>query len=198
MQQHMQEHRRRAEQLESLIQEVATFPDMQARATTEELLQTLLDLYGEGLARILELTQRAEAEGSTVAGTLIETFANDELIASLLLLHGLHPLDVATRITHALTELQPYLKKQSSNAELLSIENGIAFLRLTPLSSGCHSCSSTPEMLKSALEEAIYTAAPELEGVHIEDVSEQRTKPGQPVLFMPLRRHNVQKSMRST
>jgi hypothetical protein len=57
MQQDLQERQLRAERIEMLIQAVAEFPDPRARATTEELVQTLLDMYGEGLARILELTE---------------------------------------------------------------------------------------------------------------------------------------------
>lgn len=63
MQQDMQERQRRADRIEALIQEVATFSDSQARATTEELIQALLDMYGEGLAKILELTEQTEASG---------------------------------------------------------------------------------------------------------------------------------------
>ncbi len=85
MPQDMHEHQQRAARLEALIQEVAAFPDAQARATTEELIQTLLDMYGEGLARILDLTAQSEAPG------LIEMFANDDLVSSLFLLQVVPP-----------------------------------------------------------------------------------------------------------
>src|SRR5213082_2432546 len=98
MPQKAQEHRRLAARIETLVQEVAAFPDPHARATTEELIQALLDMYGEGLARILELTAQSEASGHA----LIETFAGDELVSSLFLLHGLHPIDLGTRIARAL------------------------------------------------------------------------------------------------
>src|SRR5256712_13067666 len=106
MQQDLQEHQRRAARMEALIQEVATFPDPQARATTEELIQALLDMYGEGLARMLELTAQSEASGYA----LIETLASDDLLSSLFLLHGIHPIDIETRIVQALDEVRPYLK----------------------------------------------------------------------------------------
>src|SRR5437899_11975455 len=103
MPQKAQEHRRLAARIETLVQQVAAFPDPQARATTEELVQALLDMYGEGLARLLELTAQSEASGYK----LIETFAGDELLSSLFLLHGLHPIDIETRIARALDEVRP-------------------------------------------------------------------------------------------
>jgi len=106
MQQDVQEHQRRAARIESLIQEVATFPDPHAREATDELLQALLDMYGEGLARVLDITE----EKGAVGRTLIESFVSDDLLSSLFLLHGRHPIDIETRLTHALDEVRPYLK----------------------------------------------------------------------------------------
>src|SRR5437016_11715445 len=105
MPQEVQEHNQRAARIETLVQEVAAFPDPHARATAEELVQALLDMYGEGLARMLELTAEMGASGLA----LIETFAGDDLLGSLFLLHGLHPLDIETRIARALVEVRPYL-----------------------------------------------------------------------------------------
>ena len=90
MPQEVQEPQDRATRIETLLQEVASFSDARARATTEELVQALLDMYGEGLSRLLEIT--ADSEVSGIA--LIDTFARDELLSSLFMLHGLHPLDL--------------------------------------------------------------------------------------------------------
>ena len=94
MPQEVQEHHRQAARIETLVQDVAEFSDPHARATAEELVQALLDMYGEGLARLLEITAETEASGLA----LIDTFASDELLSSLFLLHGLHPLDIETRV----------------------------------------------------------------------------------------------------
>jgi Fe-S cluster biogenesis protein NfuA/nitrite reductase/ring-hydroxylating ferredoxin subunit len=178
MQQDRQEHQRRAERIETLIQEASAFPDSRARAITEELLQALLDLYGEGLARILELTAQAEAPGHT----LIETFVRDELLASLFLLHELHPVDIETRIARALVDVRPYLKSHGGNVELIKVENGIAFLRLE---GSCHGCPSSTITLKLAIEEAIYKAAPDLDGLQVEGVADPPPRKGIPVAFVP-------------
>src|SRR5579859_6562172 len=115
MQQDMQERQRRAERIETLIQEVSTFSDPHTRGTTEELIQALLDMYGEGLARVLELTNQSEAAGYA----LIETLASDDLVGSLFLLHDLHPIPIETRVARALVEVRPYLKSHGGNVEFI-------------------------------------------------------------------------------
>jgi Fe-S cluster biogenesis protein NfuA/nitrite reductase/ring-hydroxylating ferredoxin subunit len=180
MQQDVQEHQRRAERIETLIQEIATLPDPHAREATEELLQALLDMYGEGLARILELTE----EQGAVGRALIESFASDDLLASLFLLHGLHPIDIETRLVRALDEVRPYLQSHGGNVELLRVEDGVAYLRLQ---GSCHGCPSSAMTLKLAIEEAIQKAAPDLERLEVEGVTEPKP-PAIPVSFVPSRR----------
>lgn len=183
MQQDVQEHRQRAERIEALIQEVAAFPDPHTRAATEELIQALLDMYGEALARVLELTYETRAAGSA----LIEAFAQDDLLGSLFMLHELHPVDMETRIAQALVEVRPYLQSHGGNVELMRVEDGIAYLRLE---GSCHGCTASTITLKQTIEEAIYRAAPDLEGLQVEGVVEPPRQPGRamPVTFVPRKR----------
>ncbi len=181
MPQQVQEHYDLAARIETLVQEIATFPDPHARATAEELVQSLLDMYGEGLARLLEITAASEASGLT----LIDTFANDDLLSSLFLLHGLHPLDLEARILQALDEVRPYLKSHGGNVALVKVEDGIAHLRLQ---GSCDGCPGSTITLKLAIEKAIYKAAPDLNGLQVEGVSDPPPRTGVPVTFVPLRR----------
>ncbi len=180
MQQEVQEHQRRAERIETLLQEVASFPDPGTRATTEELVQTLLDMYGEGLARIVEQIEDSAASGHA----LIEMLARDDLVSSLFLLHGLHPLDIEARITRALVEVRSYLKSNGSTVELVRVEDSVAYLRLEGSSRGC---SAPAHSLKQTIEEAIYKAVPDLEGLHIESAIEP-ARTAVPITFVPRRR----------
>ena len=180
MQEDQQEHLRRAERIEILIQEVTELPDPRARATVEELVQALLDMYGEGLARLLELTAQSGASGQA----LIETFTKDDLLSSLFLLHDLHPEDTETRVARALVEVRPYLKSHGGNVELVKVDNGIAYLRLE---GSCHGCPSSTITLKLAIEEAIYKAAPDLVELQVEGVIDPPSPPGIPVTFVPPR-----------
>ena len=178
MPQEVQEHRSQAERIETLIQEVAAFHDPHARAKAEELVQALLNMYGEGLSRMLELTMETEASGLA----LIDTFANDELLSSLFLLHGLHPIDIETRVLEALDGVRPYLKSHGGNVEFIKVEEGIAHLRLE---GSCDGCASSTTTLKLAIEEAVYNAAPDLDGLRVEGVTEPPARLGTPVTFVP-------------
>ena len=182
MPQEAQEHSHLAARIETLVQEIAAFPDPHARTMAQELVQALLEMYGEGLARLLEITARAEVSGLA----LIDTFTRDDLLSSLFLLHGLHPLDLETRVMQALDEVRPYLKSHGGNVEFVKVEKGIAHLRLQ---GSCHGCPGSTSTLKLAIEEAIYKVAPDLNGLQVEGVTEPPRRAGAPVTFVPPKRH---------
>ncbi len=176
------EHHRQAARIEALVEEVAAFPDPQARATAQELVQALLDMYGEGLARLLEITARSQASGLA----LIDTFASDDLLGPLFMLHGLHPVDIEARVMQALDEVRPYLKSHGGNVEFVKVEDGIAHLRLQ---GSCHGCPGSTITLKLAIEEAIFKAAPDLDGLQVEGVTDPPPRQGLPVTFVPPKRN---------
>jgi Fe-S cluster biogenesis protein NfuA len=149
-----------AERIEALLEEVEHLPDPSARDTALELVQGLLDLYGEGLARIVDHV--AERDD----GTLADALAGDEIVAHLLLLHGLHPVPLERRVRTALAEVRPYLESHGGNVELLGIEEGVVRLRMQGSCSGCPSSTIT---LKLAIEEAIHKAAPDVGEIAAED-----------------------------
>src|SRR5215208_7538097 len=155
----------RAARMETLLGEIEALADPNARAKAAEVVQLLLELYGEGLARVMEVI----AEGKE-RERIFEALAADELVSHLLLLHGLHPLDVETRIVRALEEVRPYLQSHGGNVELLGVEGGVARLRMQGSCSGCPSSTMT---LKLAIEEAIQKDAPDLDGIEAEGVVEE-------------------------
>jgi Fe-S cluster biogenesis protein NfuA len=148
--------------VEGLLEQVEGLPDPTAREIATSVVQTLLDLYGEGLARIVEVL--AENDDGTLAGALSE----DALVSHLLLLHGLHPVPLQERVREALESVLPYLQSHGGNAELLGVEDGIVRLRLEGSCAGCPSSAMT---LKLAIEQAIFKVAPEVEEVRAEDAA---------------------------
>jgi Fe-S cluster biogenesis protein NfuA len=161
----------RAARIQALLEEIESLPDPAVRARLAEIVQSLLTLYGEGLRRMLAIVER---DGRTAGVHLLEAFARDELIAHLLLLHDLHPVDVETRVACALEEVRPYLQSHGGDVELLGIESGVARLRLQ---GSCHGCPSSTMTLTLAIEEAIRKAAPDLEGIEAEGLAEPPPKP---------------------
>jgi Fe-S cluster biogenesis protein NfuA/nitrite reductase/ring-hydroxylating ferredoxin subunit len=142
----------RVTEVEALLGRVEGLADGAARETALELVQALLDLYGEGLARALRPLD---------AGTRL-ALAEDELVAHLLLLHDLHPVPVEARVRGALDEVRPYLDSHGGDVELVGVEEGVARLRLH---GSCDGCPSSTMTLKLAIEDAIQRAAPDVASV---------------------------------
>ncbi len=143
-----------------------------ARERAEELVRLVADLYGAGLERVLEVMHDAGRLDDEVLAAL----AADDLVASLLLVHGLHPYDVTTRVEQALEGVRPYLGSHGGDVELLGVsESGVVQLRLLGSCDGCPSSSVT---LKLAVEGAIEAAAPEITSIEVEDAPAEPTTDG--------------------
>src|SRR5262245_27602656 len=133
--------------------------DPPASGVAMACVEALVRLYGEALARVM-----AHAAHTTLAPAL----AGDELVSHLLLVHGLHPDDVETRVARALDEVRPYLRSHGGGVELVGIRDGVARVRLQGTCNGCPSSSAT---MRTAIEDAIRRLAPELDGVDAEGVA---------------------------
>jgi Fe-S cluster biogenesis protein NfuA/nitrite reductase/ring-hydroxylating ferredoxin subunit len=159
----------RLARVEGLLERLDALPDADARETATEAMQALLDLYAEGLERIVQAI--AERDDGTLAAAL----ADDQLVAHLLLLHGLHPVPVEERVQGALEGVLPYLESHGGDVQLIGVHDGIVHLRLEGSCSGCPSSSMT---LKLAIEDAILKAAPDVEEVRAEGAVSPQTPPG--------------------
>lgn len=127
-----------------------------ARRRAEELVAVVTELHGAGLRRLLELLDDAGA----LDDRLLRALGDDPLLSGLLLLHGLHPLDTASRVEQALAEVRPYLASHGGDVELLGIdENDVVHLRLL---GSCHGCPSSSVTLALAVQTAVEAAAPEV------------------------------------
>jgi Fe-S cluster biogenesis protein NfuA len=141
------------DEIDALLDRVESFPEPEREVATE-LVQALLEMYGDGLSRIV-------AAGSVPV--------EDELVAHLLLLHGLHPVPVRDRVVGALDEVRPYLASHGGGVELLGVADGVVHLRLE---GSCNGCPSSAATLRGAVEEAIARAAPDVDRIETEGVAE--------------------------
>lgn len=132
------------------------------RARAEELVGCVSELYGAGLGRVLEILD----ESGRLDDPLLASLAADDLVASLLLVHDLHPYDVETRVRQALDTVRPYLGSHGGDVELLGVDDdGVVRLRLLGSCDGCPSSSVT---LQLAVEGAVEAAAPETTRIEVD------------------------------
>jgi Fe-S cluster biogenesis protein NfuA len=148
--------------IEELLGRLRAAGDPGTADTAEEVVRLVVELYGAGLERTVELA------GPEVLERLVE----DELVASLLVLHGLHPKDTQTRVVEALDQVRPYLGSHAGGVELLGIDpEGVVHLRLE---GSCDGCPSSTLTVKMAIERAIEEAAPEVTRIEVENLTRER------------------------
>jgi Fe-S cluster biogenesis protein NfuA/nitrite reductase/ring-hydroxylating ferredoxin subunit len=151
--------------VEELLATLRTSAGGTVAAAAEELVGLLVGLYGDGLGQIVAvLREQGEAGAATLA-----SLAEDPLVESLLLLHGLHPLDVDARIQRALDRVRPYLGSHAGGVEYLGVTDGVARLRLE---GSCHGCPSSTVTVQLAITGAVEEAAPEVTQVVVEGMTE--------------------------
>jgi Fe-S cluster biogenesis protein NfuA len=159
--------------IEELLQELLTAADPAVNDRAEELVRLLMDLYGGALERVVSMVAEDGARGPA----LLERLASDQLVASLLVLHGLHPVSPEERVKSALGRLGPGLGF-GAGVELLGLDDsGVAHLRL---GSGCDG-SPLSAAARLALERGIEEVAPEVSGIEVEGAPEQPP----PSVFIP-------------
>ena len=156
-----------------------------ARERAEELVRLVADLYGAGLERVLTIVD----DSGHLDDDVLAALAADDVVASLLLVHGLHPYDVTTRVEQALEGVRPYLGSHGGDVELLEVsDEGVVRLRLLGSCDGCPSSSVT---LKLAVEGAIEAAAPEITTIQVDDPTEDTSVAVGPVISIDSLRSRI-------
>jgi Fe-S cluster biogenesis protein NfuA len=153
------------QKLESLLCDIDNRADPATKAQVRDIVQSLMDFHGAAMAKMVEAMATDDNEGPAI----LEKLTSDELVSSALLLYGLHPHDLGTRVTSALDKVRPYLRSHGGNVELLSIDDGMVRLRMQ---GSCHGCPSSAITIKTAIETAIYEAAPDVAGLAVEGAAE--------------------------
>lgn len=144
--------------VEELIDTLAKLNDPVARASAHELMQTLLSLHRDGLTRFLEIVRQSDS-GCAIGAAI----AQDKVVASLLLLHGLHPIELETRVRQALEQVRPSVRGHGGDLELVAIAARVVRVRVVG------QCALSSEALEHYLEEAFVAIAPDVEVIEVED-----------------------------
>jgi Fe-S cluster biogenesis protein NfuA len=146
--------RAQTDRIEKLAANLQNAGDPETRAAALELVQSVVKLHGAALQSMIDsLAQTPEGEKA------LEDALTNDLFASMLLLHGLHPDDIQTRVLRGIEKVRPYLQSHGGDVELASVRDGI--VRLV-LHGSCGSCPSSSVTLKNAVEDALFEAAPDI------------------------------------
>lgn len=148
--------------LEELIRALDAHHDTAAKETARELLALVLDLHGIGLAKLMGIVTTAEG-GTAILARLVE----NEQVQAMLLLHGLHPDELDTRVRRAVDRLRPHLGVHGLRLDVVEIASGTVRLRLH--GSGATAIKA-PLLwtLPGEIEDAVVEAAPDVEKVLID------------------------------
>ncbi|MFD5115252.1 NifU family protein [Streptomyces sp. NPDC058391] len=168
------------EHIAALLDELGRSMGPSGRDLADELVRSIVEFYGTGLARVVELL------GDAPDGTdPLDLLGGDELVGGLLILHDLHPESTMTRVGRALDEVRPYLGSHAGDVEIAGIEPGVAdaagepdglTLRLR-LRGSCDGCPSSAQTVRWTIEEAVARRAPEISLVEVEGVVEETPQP---------------------
>jgi Fe-S cluster biogenesis protein NfuA len=168
------------ERVQELLGSLDEIADPVAQMRVQELVGTVLELYGAGLERILGVLADAGEPALPIRDALLD----DGIVASLLLIHGLYPVPLEERVVQALDSVRPFLASHGGNVELISVDEGVVRLRLE---GSCNGCPSSAATLEHALREAIEAAAPDVLGLEVEGVVGLEEKPAGPAgLSLPM------------
>lgn len=148
------------QRIESLIEKAESLADPDARTCALELLQSLMELHGACLERLMQIVSQRGAAGQDIQ----KAFVSDEAVSGLLLLYGLHPAPIEDRVRQAVEKLRSEL--HGEQIELASIESGIVRLRVTM---NGHSCQSAN--VRRLIETVVIEAAPDVSELIIDEVA---------------------------
>ncbi|MFF2327263.1 MULTISPECIES: hypothetical protein [unclassified Streptomyces] len=145
--------------VEEVLAQLTASGDHKAVAAAEELVRVLMDFYGAGLDRILAGLRAAPGRAT---GDTLDALLGDDLVASLLVLHGLHPEDTGTRIGRALAAVP-------DPVEVVAFDEDTGTLRLRTAETGGCGCAGASAQPQS-VENSLACFAPEVTAVELEPV----------------------------
>ena len=149
-----QEFQERVGRIDELVRKLESSRDPALRETARDLIQSLMELHGTGIERILEIVSSGDA-----GAVIVDSLAHDELVSSLLVLYGLHPEDFETRVRRGLDKVRPVLRVQGASIHEIEIIGDRVRLKLS---------ASASKDLQEAVREALLETAPDAADVAIE------------------------------
>lgn len=135
-----------------LAEVLAGHDDADVAGTAEELLDWIDVFHANGVGRMVEMVREWRGD------ILLESFAADPVVGTLLDAYGLGGADVAetarVAVQAALAEVRPYLHSHGGDMEVVSLEDGVVRLKLHGSCDGCTAADATIiERVETALQQ---------------------------------------------
>ncbi len=146
-------------EIEPMLEELRDLVASEAWERVQGVLSRLVRLYGAGLERALAHARTAGA----YAPMFDELVGEDALLASLLVLHGLHPLPTVERIRRAVETVSDSLGLSEGDITILDVRDGTVKLRAKRPPGG----ALAARVFAGAIRNAIESAAPEVDDIEI-------------------------------
>ena len=135
-----------------LAEALTAHDDPHVVGTAEELLDWIDVFHANGVGRMVEMVREWRGD------ILLESFAADPVVGTLLDAYGLGGADVAETariaVQAALGEVRPYLHSHGGDMEVVSLEDGVVRLKLHGSCDGCTAADATIiERVETALQQ---------------------------------------------
>lgn len=144
--------RQRMERLAELVRRLDAEADPNVKTRYRELIEAVMDFHGEALDRVLQRLRGAGEAGETI----LDSLAADPVVSGVLLLYGLHPQDLETRVRRAIENVSPTLRSYGTGAELGGVKDGAVRIRVRGVDN-----AFTARTIKSAIEDELFAAVPD-------------------------------------
>ncbi len=147
-------------QVERALEALTDLGGPEVATAADELLAAVTSFYGEVLGRIV---RRLAEQGRDGCAGVLEELAQDEVVASALLVHDLHPVPLASRVSTALDEIGRRLGVAPATIEAVDEARRTALVEIHPVGPGAGSRGA----LAHAVRAAVRGAVPDLDDVDV-------------------------------
>jgi uncharacterized protein (DUF2267 family) len=145
---------KRLETIEQLIKDIEATADPHVRTAARELVRVVMELHGAGIERMIQIVSASDGEAT------LDKMGRDELVSSLLVLYGLHPVPMEQRVQEALETVNRKMQARGAHVALLSLDASGAVAQLH--------AKGDVAALKEMVLAAVYQAAPDLPSFAVE------------------------------
>lgn len=155
-----------------LAEALASHHDADVASTTEELLDWIDAFHANGVGRMVEMVREWRGD------ILLESFAADPVVGTLLDAYGLGGADVAETariaVQAALGEVRPYLHSHGGDMEVVSMEDGVVRLKLH---GSCDGCTAADATILERVETALQQHWGDFRRIEVEDMTAEAHPP---------------------